>query len=415
MRTRRWLGVYPAALFFLFLLQVAWGADGQGIPVLRTIDSPHFVYTYASQAPLLVEIRSAETFGQLGLKNQSVDFSKEEVLILGFPESAGGNSCATFRVKGLTLHQGQVVIDKEVYNSAPEMMCNDTGNRPLVAVVIPRQENALPGFQTTLPVKGGFYSQTFYYLDGNIDIDDIRKKMKEAGIPIEGDDSFTSRSYEAVSYIRSVGERFPRAVTFHYPSDNNNIVIGPTPSTFSDGEIKIPEMGPAEASRHLAKSLIAPLFDVPEQQVMDLARECVDKAGQYVFRDWPDPAAFHEDKFRSANGLPAQSDYSVWRRSDVNDYYDTFTESSSQSHLRIHLAHVVFRKQVPGIAEYILGIAEHGRMFIQVVNLEKALSNDELRQGFKEALRGLVDGTPDRNSFRPIYGYSDNEQVKPSF
>lgn len=384
---------------------------GRAIPILRTISNPDFSYTFNSKNPLFIEIREVEIFNQLGLKNQNVDFSTEEVLIFGFNERiVGGN----FQIKGLSQCQGKIVVDKEVVNFNRAMTYNDCGDYPLVTIVIPRQKKALPGFQTALPLNGGFYSQGYYYANvGNIDVDDIKRKIKSAGIKREGDDRFyrfSSRRYEVVSYVHFSGQKLPQDISFFYPRENRGIHIGPTTSsTFSDWGIKLPEMESEQAAKHLSRSLILPLFDVSEKEALVFAAECIQKRGGITFRtDWPMPERFNEERFRAVNGLPQKSDFSIFRRSDVNDSYNTFTESSSQAHLRIHLAHVSFRRRVAGIGEYIIHIAEYGRMCVEIVNLEKPLTTDELWQGFEKALQGLVESTPDRKGFHPIYGYSDS-------
>lgn len=382
------------------------------IPILRTISNPYFSYTYNSEKSLFIEIRDAKIFKQLGLKDEPVDFSTEEVLILGFNEIMS-SECHILQVNNLFLCQGKIVIKKEVIKPESFMHCHDTGHYSVITLVIPRQEKALPGFQTTLPVKGGFYSQYYYYSGlNNIDIEDVKHKMKSAGIRKEGNDRFSSRRYEAISYVRFSGSKSPSAIGHRYPYGKNGAVIGAVASTFSGWDIKLPEMEPEEAAKHLAQSLILPLFDVSEKDALVFAAECLDNGGWYTFRpDWPMPERFNQERFREANDLPQKSDFSVFRRSDINDNYNIFTESSSLAHLRIYLAHVSFRRQVPGIAEYFIHIAEHGRMFIQIINLEKPLSMDELWQGFEKALQGLVDGDLDKKRFNPIYGYADRDPL----
>jgi hypothetical protein len=315
----------------------------KSIPILRRIADPRFVYTVASTSPLRIEVRSKDIFDQLGYKDLKVDFSKEEVLIIGFMRKLPAGN--TLEIADIGLADGNVEFKTTIKPPELGVMYNDTPEYPLVTIVIPKQEGPLPGFQTSLPW--------------------------------------------------------------------NYVCIGNTGNLFLDMDIHLPVMTHEEAVEHLTQSLIMPLLDVSIEEARALAEEHINNPGPRTCRkNWQNPKTFNEEQFRKATNLPITSDYSVFRRADYNDFYDVFTESSSQAHLRIRLPEVRFQRIIKGIATYKVYIAEYGRMSFEIVNLERPLTNEMLREGFQRALSGLVDGEIDKSRFKPVYAYSDSDTMR---
>jgi hypothetical protein len=386
--------------------------EHRSIPILREIRSPRFVFTTASTEPLRIEVRSKEIFDQLGYRDQKVDFLKEEVLIVGFmTKLAPGDE---YEITQIDLDDSNVEFTTIIKTPEPFVMFHDSPDYPLNTIVIPKQEEPLPGFQTTLPVKGGFYTQGYYWHDGDTNIEYIKQEVEALGLN-KVDERWWRKeeSYTAVSYIRLAGMKFPRAVSYGTDFSEKHVFIGTPGGHFLDMGITLPVMTHQEAVEHLAESLIMPILNVSIEEAKDFADEHIKNHRLTQRKQWRRPKEFNEEQFRRANNLPMTSDYSIFRRADINDSYSRFTESSNQAHLRIRLPEVRFERKVGGIATYRVFIAEYGRMSIAIVNLEKPLTDDMLLEGFQRALNGFVDGKIDKSRFNPVFAYSDNDRIRP--
>jgi len=386
--------------------------EHRSIPILREIRNPRFVFTTASTRPLRIEVRSKEIFDQLRYRDQKVDFSKEEVLIVGFMTKLAPGE--TYEITQIDQDGSSVEFKTVVKTPEPFVIYNASPHLPLNTIVIPKQEDPLPGFQTVLPVKGGCYRQKYYWHDGDVDIRYIKNQVGALGL-VKVDERWwrSAKSYTAVSYIRLAGMKCPRAVSYGTDFSAKHVFIGAPGGCFLDMDITLPVMTHQEAVEHLAESLIMPILDVSIEEAKDFADEHIKNHHLTQRKQWRRPKEFNEEQFRRANNLPMTSDYSIFRRTDYNDSYSRFTESSNQAHLRIRLPEVRFERRVDGIAAYRVFIAEYGRMSIEIVNLERPLTDDMLAEGFQRALRGLVDGDIDKSRFKPVYAYSDNDRMRP--